>query len=382
MVRAKAKKAKPTKAPKPKVVASAAEVVVTAPTAEEIAIYGNPGPPVDGTQDDYKNAWATMMANALARKEALRIQPPESADNDKGSPVMDALGNIDGKPYPDFLDTSAKEDKSPRDSFLERGIRNVQIFRDHELIYPALCFRVYVAPDPAVPNDMAMYARLFSRSCCSKADTPEEADLVIFSGGSDVNPALYGQSGHNTTWWDNDRDEKDTALFNLCKSMGIPMVGVCRGAQFLHVMNGGQLYQDVDSHSSPHAMVDVHSKEVLNRVSSVHHQMVMDNTEGGMEIIGVSRGVSECRHMNAIDCETGNNDDIEAFYYRKTGCLGVQGHPEYQGFNRFSVWFLEKIDLYISLNHDFEWDKASGRYRMRSALVQEEMLLTNEIGDK
>lgn len=331
---------------------------VVSPTAEEIKIYGTPGIPSDDSfgvdrriVESYERAWG-KREEEIGKDEPIRIQPP---DNDTGSAIMNPAN---------------------KDNISEKGLRSVQVFKDHELIYPALCFRIYVEPDPAAANDLALYARLFSRSCCSRADRPEEADLVVFSGGSDVNPKLYGQSAHMSTWFNEERDKRDKALFDLCVKEGIPMVGVCRGAQFLHVMNGGQLYQDVDGHNSPHAIYDVKNNKTINRISSVHHQMVMDNTEGGMEIIAVARGVSECRALSATMMETGNNDDIEAFYYRETGCLGVQGHPEYGGFNAFSIWFLEKIDEYISLNADFEWSKKSGRYRMQEGLKEEKLLLT------
>src|SRR5690554_3184603 len=80
--------------------------------------------------------------------------------------------------------------------------------------------------------------------------TAEEADLVCFIGGEDVQPSLYGEHDHPSTHTNPARDEMEEKLFHYCLNEGIPMAGICRGAQFLNVMNGGKLYQDVDNHAT------------------------------------------------------------------------------------------------------------------------------------
>src|SRR3546814_5523779 len=115
----------------------------------------------------------------------------------------------------------------------------------------------------------------WSSDVCSSdlADTPEEADLVVFVGGADVDPALYGAERHQTTFPDTDQDQRDMELFKTCYENGIPMLGVCRGAQFLNVMHGGKLYQDVDNHVGDHPIYDTQNKRVIHNVSSIHHKM-------------------------------------------------------------------------------------------------------------
>ena len=76
----------------------------------------------------------------------------------------------------------------------------------------------------------------------------EEADLVCFQGGADVSPELYGEpnTGSYNQW---DIDFLSIVLYNNAKRLGIPMVGICRGGQFLNVMAGGKMIQDYPGHA-------------------------------------------------------------------------------------------------------------------------------------
>lgn len=285
--------------------------------------------------------------------------PPAADDEVNANPrVIDLLGRVNNKTFiddeiPDFLRNPAVTD-NPQPN--KDKARRVSIFKDHALDYPALCLKIFVQPDPAVPDDEARFAKMFARAACRRAASLGEADLVVFAGGSDVDPVLYNEKPHPYTHFSTERDQTDMDLYLFCIEHGIPMFGVCRGAQFLHVMNGGKLWQHVDNHYGPHGMFDIVSYECVEKVSSVHHQMVRENVRGGMEIIATASKSKE-RFANPTDKDIGNNADIEAFYYRETGCLGVQGHPEYEGYNYFTIWCLKMIDTYICLNPDFDWNE-------------------------
>ena len=131
-------------------------------------------------------------------------------------------------------------------------------------------------------------------------------------------------------------------LYKYCYDNGVPMFGVCRGAQFLHVMNGGKLWQDIDNHVGDHAIYDVKAKRTLQTVSSVHHQACISNKANGMEVIAVSH-IARNRWQNERIKVPGQMEDIEAFWYPDTVCFGVQGHPEYRGYYQYLQWTLEKL---------------------------------------
>lgn len=253
--------------------------------------------------------------------------------------------------------------------------RRVTFMKDTVLQYPELWLEVFVAGSP---YEEKQFAEMFVRSRCRKAATPEEADLVVFSGGPDVDPLLYGEKAHRSTRTDVPRDKRDIELYDLCFKLGIPMLGICRGAQFLHVMNGGKLYQDVDNHYGDHDVWDIKNKQLVRGISSVHHQLVMENPEGGMEVIAFCSGKSKTRHRNNLDFETGSNRDIEAFFYRDTCSIGIQGHPEYRGYNAFTKWSLDLLNQLVMENPDLEYREKKCRMKLE-LLAQREQLKQKEM---
>jgi gamma-glutamyl-gamma-aminobutyrate hydrolase PuuD len=136
-------------------------------------------------------------------------------------------------------------------------------------------------------------------------------DIVCFTGGEDVSPYMYGEEPHPATYSDKYRDEAEALIYEKCLRLDIPMVGICRGSQFLNVMNGGKLHQDIDNHAirGYHECMDVYGK--TRDVTSTHHQASI-LTEKAIRLA-----------WHPVDNIT------EAFYYPITKCLGVQFHPEY-----------------------------------------------------
>lgn len=245
----------------------------------------------------------------------------------------------------------------------------ITLMPDHLLAYPELWLEVYVAGSK---HEETQFAQMFVRARCKRAASPEEADVVVFTGGPDVEPIFYGEIAHRSTSVSQHRDTEDIELYRFCVDKGIPMLGVCRGAQFLHVMNGGKLFQDLDGHYGDHAIVDLKTKEIIKEVSSVHHQACRPNPLGRMHILATAnksryrvRDVNELGHKK----EVGSNADIEAFFYPDTCCLGVQGHPEYRGYNAYAIWCLKQIEECFILNNDVDWCKTTGKRRLSPAVL-------------
>lgn len=232
----------------------------------------------------------------------------------------------------------------------------VTALQDTKLAFPLLYLSVHVLGDSW---EQASFAQFMARSGCKRAPSLEEADLVVFTGGADVDSRLYGEEAHKTTRFIPQRDTDDITAYMKCVDLGIPMFGVCRGAQFIHVMNGGKLYQDVDGHEGAHGMWDENSNVFLASVSSVHHQLCRENKENGMQLIAYSRGQSKKRWLNNTSYEEGGDKDIEAFFYPGVCAFGVQGHPEYKGYAKYSLWCLQQIEELVTSNPATEWrDKA------------------------
>jgi putative glutamine amidotransferase len=76
---------------------------------------------------------------------------------------------------------------------------------------------------------------------------------LVITGGKDVDPARYGQTPHpETDDPRHDRDAWEFALIARALARGLPVLGICRGAQVLNVVLGGTLHQhlpDVVGHT-------------------------------------------------------------------------------------------------------------------------------------
>jgi len=179
-----------------------------------------------------------------------------------------------------------------------------------------------------------------------------ECNLLVFVGGADVTPGLYGEQRVDSQI-DYLRDKQEQQVFDFAVQTGIPMLGICRGSQFLHVMNGGKLWQDVTSHaigSEPgHPMIDVEDGFTL-RASSYHHQMVREAwTDGGTAeehgfvlVAKTPEPRSDWYKSDAGKLCTDTVTEVEAYKYPKTQCFGIQGHPEW-GPMEFARWAGVKV---------------------------------------
>jgi gamma-glutamyl-gamma-aminobutyrate hydrolase PuuD len=226
-----------------------------------------------------------------------------------------------------------------------------------------------------VGEEPSQFPALFARARCRQAKELHKADFVLFTGGwADVSPELYGEERHEKTQPDPEADVRDIQVFQEAAYLGIPMVGVCRGAQFLHVMNHGKLYQHVDCHNGKaHDIYLPKTQEYIGPVSSVHHQMCRPNALNGMDVIAVTYESSvkwASPTMSYSGLEKSNEEDIEAFWYPETACLGVQGHPEYMGFDEYTLWFTEMIEEHIILNPDIELAQGQGRRRLKQEVLE------------
>jgi putative glutamine amidotransferase len=75
-------------------------------------------------------------------------------------------------------------------------------------------------------------------------ETLDALDGLLFSGGSDLDPELYGQEAHSET--DGvvpERDRAEIALLQAALERDMPVLAVCRGSQVLNVARGGDLVQ-------------------------------------------------------------------------------------------------------------------------------------------
>ncbi len=225
------------------------------------------------------------------------------------------------------LESSTISTVSPPAKSPSRRIRCVS----DGLEYPNLYATAYLE-GPA--GDCRGFATWLGRAGVSRAETPAGADFVVFTGGSDVSPTLYNQSRLPGTYTDAERDEVCMKLYEHCRKERIPMLGICRGAQFLWVAQGGQLWQDLDNHDDgEHQVMYLPTQQKL-RASSVHHQACKIGSAEGLRVLMTSTVSTRREDDTAV--RHGTSTDLEAYSFKKAGILGIQGHPEYAGYEEYS----------------------------------------------
>ena len=157
-------------------------------------------------------------------------------------------------------------------------------------------------------------------------------DGLIFTGGGDVEPALYGAAEHEASYGMNaERDRAEGDLIRAAIAGEKPMLCICRGVQILNVALGGTLQQHLP---------DVVGEDTLHRAPPREPVPHAVNIEPGT-LLAKTIGATECTpdswHHQAVD-QPGRglkpiahapDGTIEALAHESHPWLvAVQWHPE------------------------------------------------------
>lgn len=198
-----------------------------------------------------------------------------------------------------------------------------------------------------------------------EAEQLPNPDLVVFTGGSDVTPWLYGK--RNTHSANNlNRDIREVLWYH--RFYNNRKVGICRGGQFLFTMGGGVMEQDIAGHGLSHDLI-FHNwtppKPIGKFATSTHHQhMAMPSPQQMVLATAAHDGRNEIIWNN-----TGNS-------------LSFQPHPEYdnQECKELFFWYLKK---FMTLDFGVVPNEAQKRPALRGnaldAIIVEELQRGMEI---
>ncbi len=165
----------------------------------------------------------------------------------------------------------------------------------------------------------------------------ERIDGLILTGGSDVDGRYFGEATLSVVTDVNPlRDAYDFLLLRLAADRQVPVFGICRGMQVIHIAFGGQFFQDIPSQfpGTPlnHAVWgDGIPKERPAHTVRLAEDSVLASIFGKMEIEVNSRhhqsvkGEAPGFRATAV-APDGVIEAIEAFPERRI--FGVQWHPE------------------------------------------------------
>lgn len=219
-------------------------------------------------------------------------------------------------------------------------------------------------------NGNCDYSRMYKEEGWEIVSEVEDADLLQFTGGADVSPDLYRCGKHPTTNNDPKRDQVESEFYHEAYNAGIPMVGICRGGQFLNVMNGGRMYQHVNNHaiSGTHKAMDSETGHIVS-VTSTHHQMMIPNDNVPCNCL-LTVGPSLCDYkeyvdadsaIQIVDCKEENTRDIESIYYPNSMSLCFQPHPEYESGRKCRDYFFALIERHM-FGKSFRYNNITGYY--------------------
>lgn len=205
--------------------------------------------------------------------------------------------------------------------------------------YEAFIKEIVKTLDPSMDLEILNYTKLLNS--VGMADLARmRFNLILFTGGEDVDPTYYHEDKGKYTSSNRRRDDIEADMFHLFKN--VPKLGICRGSQFLTVMNGGKLIQHVSNHgiSGTHS-VTLNDKSIIE-ITSTHHQMMFPFSlpSDMFELIGWSTYFKSTTYLNGYNKETELPSDFlepEIVKYPMFNSLCIQGHPEYMDYSSDSV---------------------------------------------
>ena len=155
-------------------------------------------------------------------------------------------------------------------------------------------------------------------------------DWIMFTGGSDVDPALYGESPHPTTHVKPERDTAEMMLMRAAIAEGLPMLGICRGIQLMAVAYGGRLHQHLPD------VLGHHGHRPLHGPKFGEHAVRLRPGSRAAGILGDAVMVNSFHHQGVADpgrlAATGWSPEDDLIEVVEDPALpfaiGVQWHPE------------------------------------------------------
>ena len=194
------------------------------------------------------------------------------------------------------------------------------------------------------------YARFIEDA--TLVDDIKDADVVLFTGGEDVSPKIYGRKAIRQTFANPERDDIEVRVYNMIKPNQL-CIGVCRGSQLMCALNGGLLVQDVSGHAifGTHPIITLEGE--IFEITSTHHQMQYPYSlpKDYYDIVAICDS-RRSRYYEGLD-ETEipalvSNGEPEIVLYHVPGkpkALAIQGHPEVMRPNSPTVeWLNKKIN--------------------------------------
>lgn len=154
-------------------------------------------------------------------------------------------------------------------------------------------------------------------------------DGVIIGGGDDIGPDLYGGDIVTSVRIDPARDALERSVVCEAMTRGVPVLGICRGAQMLNVALGGSLHADAYA---------VYRRSEGFRTILPRKTVLIETGSRLADLAGPTPMSVNALHSQAVDrlgtglrvCARDGGGMVQAIErIEEPFALGVQWHPEH-----------------------------------------------------
>lgn len=159
-----------------------------------------------------------------------------------------------------------------------------------------------------------------------------QPDGIVLCGGEDVSPILYGGKKKLSNNCSIIRDKTEERLLTYAITLKIPVLGICRGMQFLNVFFGGKVTQKIQEvqNSEFHVPVGKHELTITipgkyqsGTVKKIHSTSVMVNSFHNQGVVRSELG----KGLNGF-AMVPNTEMVEGIYHERLPIAGIEWHPE------------------------------------------------------
>ncbi|WP_285058562.1 gamma-glutamyl-gamma-aminobutyrate hydrolase family protein [Pedobacter ginsengisoli] len=184
-------------------------------------------------------------------------------------------------------------------------------------------------------NDVELLELSFERG--NTADI-YKCDGFVLTGGIDVLPSIFGGAAKYPYMPDSflpERDEFERLIYEYSQKQKLPVLGICRGMQYINILEGGKVFED-----NGEEIHLIHKKGAEDKIHTVNIKPeTLLSSITGME----QAEVNSAHHQSVDPGHLGNNLMASAYSGTKDGIiealeftdksdkafmLAVQWHPE------------------------------------------------------
>lgn len=176
-------------------------------------------------------------------------------------------------------------------------------------------------------------------------DLIKRLDGILFAGGNDITPELYGVEARFTKDNSRLRDECELYLLKKAEEKKLPILAICRGMQLLNIARGGTLYEDITEElpGKQNHEISLEAKSLEH----IDHLLTLEKESQFAKIIDQETIRANTYHHQAVR-EVGKGLVVNAYAEdgiiegiedpSKTFLIGIQSHPEAINQHAEPVW--------------------------------------------